>query len=58
MRFVHAAKVTLSDREKTEDARNAFKTPNVTDVIKGYKKKWRIRVLQIPRDRFPNSLHT
>lgn len=58
MRFVHAAKVTLRDRENTEDARNAFKTHNVTDIIKGYKKKWRIRVLQIPKDRLPNALHT
>jgi hypothetical protein len=58
MRFVRAAKVTLRDRENTEDARNAFKALNVTDVIKGYKKKCRIRVLQIPRDRLANALHT
>jgi hypothetical protein len=58
MRFVRAAKVTLRDRENTEDARNAFKALNVIYVIKGYKKKWRIRVLQIPRERLPNALHT
>jgi hypothetical protein len=58
MRFVRAAKVTLRDRENTEDVRNAFKVLNVTDVIKGYQNEWRIRVLQIPRDRLPNALHT
>jgi hypothetical protein len=58
MRFVRAAKVTLRVRENTEDVRSAFKALNMTDVIKGYKYKWRIRVLQIPRDRLPNALHT
>jgi hypothetical protein len=57
MRFVRAAKVTSRDRENTEDARNPFKALNVTGVIKGYKRKWRIRVLQVPRDRLPNELH-